>query len=229
MLGEDPISVVDQAAIRSSISHDFPQLLKGPIGIKVYPTVRYARASIMAIAYLLCGPSLAGKSTAAKQLARVTGAVVLSADDVNSERGLPFGAEGLPESVWAETLRTLLDRLHANARLGASVVIDDTQCYRWLRDRYRSECIAAGLQPVLLLISPPQHLLYERRAHAEAKNDRAVLSLKRMTDHLARFEWPDPDEAATDLSSSAVLGAYLFLIQQATPLGDLTPPSSKPE
>lgn len=54
----------------------------------------------MAVAYLLCGPSLAGKSTVAEQIARVTGAVVLSADAVNAERGLPFGAEGLPESVW---------------------------------------------------------------------------------------------------------------------------------
>jgi predicted kinase len=170
----------------------------------------------MAIAYLLCGPSLAGKSTVAEQIARVTGAVVLSADAVNSERGLPFGAEGLPESVWAETLRILLDRLHANARLGKSVVIDDTQCYLWLRDRYRSECLAAGLQPVLLLISPPRHLLYERRAHAETSNGRAVLSLERMTDHLARFEWPGEDERATDLSSSEGLSAYLHVIQRAT-------------
>jgi predicted kinase len=142
----------------------------------------------MAVAYLLCGPSLAGKSTAAEQIARVTGAAILSADAVNAERGLPFGVEGLPESAWVETLRVLLYRLRTHARVGHSVVVDDTQCYRWLRDRYRSECIDCGLEPVLLLISPQEHVLYDRHARAKSRNSRAVLSLERMADHLARFE-----------------------------------------
>ena len=62
----------------------------------------------MTFAHLLCGPSLAGKSSAAILIADATGSTVLSADTVNAERGLPFGAEGLPESVWAETLRIML-------------------------------------------------------------------------------------------------------------------------
>jgi predicted kinase len=169
----------------------------------------------MTVAHLLCGPSLAGKSTVAGLIARATGAVVLSADAVNAERGLPFGAEGLPESVWAETLRILLDRLHTHARLGHSIVVDDTQCYRWLRTRYRTECIAGGLEPVLLLLSPPRHVLYERRAHAVASATRTVLSLERLADHLARFEWPSEDEQATDISSSEALHAYLCATQQA--------------
>src|SRR4030095_12332642 len=32
VLGEDPISIVDQVAMPSSISHNFPQLLQRPIG-----------------------------------------------------------------------------------------------------------------------------------------------------------------------------------------------------
>lgn len=58
----------------------------------------------MAIAHLLCGPSLAGKSAVADQIARVTGAIILSADAVNSERGLPFGAQGLPRSRCGQRL-----------------------------------------------------------------------------------------------------------------------------
>jgi len=175
----------------------------------------------MATAYLLCGPSLAGKSTVAEQIAGVTGAVVLSADTVNAARGLPFGAEGLPESVWAETLRILLDRVRMHARLGHSVVVDDTQCYRWLRDRYRSECIAGGLEPVLLLLSPPPHVLYERHARATASSSRPLLSLERLADHLARFEWPSEDERATDISSSQALAAYLGVIQRSRHVRDL--------
>jgi tRNA A37 N6-isopentenylltransferase MiaA len=58
-------------------------------------------------AFLLCGPSLAGKSTACERIAATLGAEIISADAINAKRGLPFGAEGLPESVWAETLRRL--------------------------------------------------------------------------------------------------------------------------
>jgi tRNA A37 N6-isopentenylltransferase MiaA len=58
-------------------------------------------------AFLLCGPSLAGKSTASERIAATLGAEIISADAINAKRGLPFGAEGLPESVWAETLRRL--------------------------------------------------------------------------------------------------------------------------
>jgi predicted kinase len=169
----------------------------------------------MPVAHLLCGPSLAGKSTVAAQIARATGAAVLSADVINAERGLPFGAEGLPESVWAETLGILLDRLHANARLGRSVVVDDTLCYRWLRDRYRSECIARGLEPMLLVLSASQRTLFERHASAKAGVSRPVLSRERLADHLARFEWPGEDERATDVSSPEALKTYLYLVQQA--------------
>ena len=54
-------------------------------------------------AFLLCGPSLAGKSTASERIAATLGAEIISADAINAKRGLPFGAEGLPESVWAES------------------------------------------------------------------------------------------------------------------------------
>jgi hypothetical protein len=69
---------------------------------------------------------------------------------------------------------------------------------------------------VLLLLSPQEHVLYERYAQAKATSGRALLSLERMKDHLARFEWPSEDERATDVSSVEALGAYLGLIQRTT-------------
>ena len=35
VLGEDPISIVDQVAMPSSSPHDFPQLLQSPVGVRV--------------------------------------------------------------------------------------------------------------------------------------------------------------------------------------------------
>lgn len=36
-------------------------------------------------------------------------ATVISVDEINAQRGLPFGGEGLPESLWAETLTVPAD------------------------------------------------------------------------------------------------------------------------
>ena len=67
------------------------------------------------VVYLLCGPSLAGKSTAARLVARRLGAVIVSADRINEERRLPFGGEGRPESAWGETLDLVIARLREAA------------------------------------------------------------------------------------------------------------------
>jgi predicted kinase len=160
-------------------------------------------------AFLLCGPSLAGKSTVCQRIVARLGAAVVSADAINASRGLPFGAEGLPESVWAETLRLQLDRLREHAGAGKSVVVDDTLCYRWLRDRFRAQAIAAELQPELLLLMPARDELLSRRARLVETTARPVLSLHRFVEHLDSFEWPTEDEAAVDVSTPAQLGAWL--------------------
>ena len=54
--------------------------------------------------YMLCGPSLGGQSTICKRLVDVLDAAGILTDEINAERNLPFGGEGLPESIWAETL-----------------------------------------------------------------------------------------------------------------------------
>ena len=160
-------------------------------------------------AFLLCGPSLAGKSTACEHIAATLGAAIISADAINAKRGLPFGAEGLPESVWAETLRQLLLQLHEHARAARSVVIDDTLCYRWLRDRVRNEAMAADLRPVLLVLAPSRQTLLSRYAQLAESGQRQVLSMPRFVQHLESFEWPTPDEAAVDISTADQRDAWL--------------------
>jgi predicted kinase len=160
-------------------------------------------------AYLLCGPSLSGKSTVAAKLAQFLNAEVVCSDAINAERGLPFGAEGLPESVWAETLQIQLARMRSAALEGKSIVADDTLCYRWLRDRHRSEARIVGLHPVLLLLAPPAEILWARHREAVSASTRPVLSERRFHDHLMRFEWPAEDEEAIDVTPDAKLMSYL--------------------
>ena len=170
-----------------------------------------------AFAILLCGPSLAGKSTVAAQLVDRLGALTLSSDALNAERGLPFGGEGLPESVWAETLRLQVERFHLAVGAGRPVIVDDTLCYRWLRDRWRAEAAAAGVAATLLLLAPSRERLLARHASVV---DRPVLSLGRLVDHLDRFEWPSADEAAVDVTSPAALDAWCADRAAAAPAPD---------
>ena len=152
-------------------------------------------------AYLLCGPSLSGKSSVAARLVHTLGVAVISADAINAERGLPFGGEGLPESVWAETLRIQVERFHRFIAQGRSVVVDDTLCYRWLRDRWRREASAAAADPTLLVLRAAKDELLARHAVAARSGERQVLSVDRLLEHVAAFEWPTADEMPVDVTA----------------------------
>ncbi|WP_243286286.1 AAA family ATPase [Geothrix terrae] len=165
--------------------------------------------------YLLCGPSLAGKSTACARIAQELQAVVISADEINHERGLPFGAEGLPQSVWAETLEMMLGRIREHATKSHSIIIDDTLCFRWLRDRFRNEAQANGLKPYLLLLSVTKEELQARHTALSLSGQRPTLSMPQLLEHFESFEWPSSDEAATDISVPEHLTTWLH-----TRLGD---------
>ena len=160
-------------------------------------------------AYLLCGPSLSGKSTVAAKLAKALNAAIVCSDAINTDRGLPFGAEGLPEAVWAETLSIQLAKMRSVAELGQSVIADDTLCYRWLRDRHRQAAQDAGLSPILLLLAPTIETLWARHRQIALSARRPVLSETRFEYHLACFEWPDEDEAAVNVTSAQQLQAFI--------------------
>jgi predicted kinase len=170
--------------------------------------------------YLLCGPSLAGKSSACRQMVTRLSTAVVSADVINEGRGLPFGGEGLPDSVWADTLRLQIVELERCAAQGSSVILDDTLCYRWLRNRFREEGQRMGLSPRLLVFSPSRPELLARHALAQGREQRPVLSMSRFLQHLESFEWPSADEPHVDLTNpekfSAWLQAEAVALQDAT-------------
>ena len=87
--------------------------------------------------YLLSGLSFAGKSTLADRIRRHRPCSVISLDAINSERGLDFGGYGIPAAEWEKTQRIACARLHRLLRRGATVLVDDTNCFRWIRDAYR--------------------------------------------------------------------------------------------
>jgi gluconate kinase len=124
----------------------------------------------------------------------------------------------LPEAVWGEALSDVCARIAAAGRAGASAVIDDTACYRWLRDRYRTAARAAGLEPVLVALRIDRADVL-RRVEANARDPvRPGVRDSVLREHLDRFEWPDGEEGALDLDArwppDQLLDAALRLLSE---------------
>lgn len=147
-------------------------------------------------AWLLCGLSFAGKSTLARAIAELRGATIVSPDDINEERGVGFGGDGLSPSVWAKTLDIAIERLDGAMRRGEEVVVDETCCFRWLRDRYREVAHRHGYEVLLVKLDVPLEEIQRRRASNNEKPDRRAIRDEIFDSHLASFEWPTDDEAA---------------------------------
>ncbi len=104
--------------------------------------------------YVLCGLAFAGKSTLAAALEAELGARVVSLDEINARRGLAGGA-GIADEEWRRTHRLALAELEEALRQPGAVVIDDTNCWRWLRDAYRAVAAANGRPTVVLHLDVP--------------------------------------------------------------------------
>ena len=144
--------------------------------------------------WLLCGLAFSGKSTLARAIAVARGARVISLDAINEERGVGFGGEGLPPEVWGETFELALERLDTALKRGEEVVIDDTSCFRFLRDGYRGVARRHGCRVILVVLDVPAREIRRRRRENAASGVRRPIR-DEVFDRLAdTFEWPGAEE-----------------------------------
>lgn len=143
--------------------------------------------------WIMCGRSFSGKSTRALEIAQVHKAEIVSFDMINLERGLISGT-GLDINEWIETTRIAHERASNLLRQGHSVVIDDTNSLKQLRDAWRKtaqECQVA-FELVWLPISFEDQTM---RIRANRENpSRADIKDEVLKAHNESFEEPDPAE-----------------------------------
>ncbi len=150
----------------------------------------------MARLWLLCGLAFAGKTTLGRPLAERRGAVWISLDEINRERGVGHGGDGLAPEVWRATLEQALERAGQALTAGREVVVDDTSPWRWIRDRYRELAARDGAALVLVWLDTPLVTVQARRRRNDRRGDRRPVRDPVFAEHRAGFEPPGPDEDA---------------------------------
>ncbi|MEM7556711.1 MAG: ATP-binding protein [Cyanobacteria bacterium P01_A01_bin.84] len=101
--------------------------------------------------YLLCGMPFSGKTTLGKAIAQHLDAFYISLDEINEARGL-YGGEGIPVSEWEKTHYLAIKQLQSWMPSQRDIVLDDTNCFRWLRDRFRNCAVKYNYQTTLIFL-----------------------------------------------------------------------------
>jgi len=105
--------------------------------------------------YVLCGAAFSGKTTLARTVCQTTTCAYISLDEINAERGL-YGGEVMDVEEWEQSHEIALQKLSDIMTEGRDIVLDDTCCFRRLRDRYRDRASKKGIQFKLSISTRPQ-------------------------------------------------------------------------
>lgn len=143
--------------------------------------------------YLMCGLAFAGKSTVGAKIALQENAVLISLDQINSSRGLT-GGTGIPDSEWAHSHQLALQELDKTLESGRSAVIDDTNCFRFLRDNYRGVANRFGAETIVVYLDVPFEVILQRMRENQASPTRPIVTEEVMRDLVDKFERPQSDE-----------------------------------
>ncbi len=146
------------------------------------------------VRYLMCGLAFSGKTTLARKLARRLTLVHVSLDQINAARGLPPGGSGLPAEEWGRSHALAERRLAAAFAAGRGAVLDDTGCFRRLRDRYRGLAARHGVPTTVVFVDTPPPEIRARMAQNASRATRPGMDGGVFERHLAEFQPPDPDE-----------------------------------
>ena len=88
-------------------------------------------------------------------------------------------------------------------------LVDDTNCYRFLRDDYRLLAARLGAECVLVFVDAPVSLTIERLRRNESTSTRHPVTLAVLMDLAKRFESPQADEPHLTLSPGEDLSSWL--------------------
>jgi tRNA uridine 5-carbamoylmethylation protein Kti12 len=143
--------------------------------------------------YLLCGLAFSGKSTFATAIANLRNAKIISLDEINAERGL-YGGLGIPEEEWVVTHHEALRRVDIALSEKKNVVVDDTNCFKFLRDNYRTIGKKFDAKTFVIYFDLEFEIIYKRLINNNHEPRRPIVTETILHELAAKFEIPEDDE-----------------------------------
>ncbi|GAP93890.1 hypothetical protein NIES2104_03990 [Leptolyngbya sp. NIES-2104] len=141
----------------------------------------------------MCGMPFSGKTTLAQSIAKYLHAPYISLDDINEFRGL-FGGDGIPVEEWEKTHSIAIQQLQNLMLSQQDIVLDDTSCFRWLRDRYRDFSIKYNYETILIYLDVPVSEIHSRTEENDKTQDRRGVRQEIVSEMAKMFELPQSDE-----------------------------------
>ncbi|MEH2007682.1 ATP-binding protein [Nostoc sp.] len=144
--------------------------------------------------YLLCGLAFSGKSTLAKAIVNYLNCAYVSLDDINKERGLGFGGDGISVEKWENTHQIAIGLLDNLMQLEQDIILDDTNCFRWLRDRFREVAKRHNYKTKVIYLDVPLEEIYIRMQMNEQTKKRQGIKKEIFAELIQNFQLPEVDE-----------------------------------
>ncbi len=141
--------------------------------------------------FLMCGYSFSGKSYIANLISKKTGALIISLDKINDERGFDNNSE-IPRDEWENTQKIALERLNSYLNDGNTVIIDDTNPLFKLRERFRKLASEKEIKTVIIYVDISKLEIEKRIKEVELNGTRHIAPSKAREDLISMFEKPDP-------------------------------------
>ena len=143
--------------------------------------------------YLLCGMPFSGKSTLGKAVAQYLNSPYISLDEINEARNL-FGGEGIPIEEWEKTHSLARDELQILMQSRQDIVVDDTSCFRWLRDRFRNFAAQYSYHTKIIFLDVPFAEIERRIKDNQKTKARHQVKSDIVREMSETFEFPEEDE-----------------------------------
>jgi len=158
--------------------------------------------------FIMCGIAFSGKTTVAMQLVQAVGCAYVSLDDINAERGL-HGGEGIAVGEWERTHGIAPERMRRLMAQGEDIVLDDTNCFSWLRDRYRESAHKNSYTVELVYLEVSLQEVQARIVQNSMTGSRRSIESTVFGEHAQKFEPPQTDEVATVLRNAEDVSRWI--------------------
>lgn len=162
----------------------------------------------MSTLYLLCGMPFSGKTTLGRTIAEYLDCPCISLDEINEARGLS-GGDGIPVEEWEKTHFLAMQQLEILMRTPGDLILDDTNCFRWLRDRFRDLAAKYNYQTTIVFLDISlAEIYYRMQVNQETKTRHQVRA--DIVDEMAKtFEIPQENEKVIRYSGDMAIEEWI--------------------